>query len=169
MNKRPSKFLRPRQQQEVDLPGENKGLIYVADEYGLALDPKAWCKDNCNTCYGRGFMWKRGTRVVAAHYDEKGNKVPERTEPHDEMHPCPSAVERYKKKRKEIEERLHRAKKSGRSEARELEKIHFENGHGIKLLDEKDMIMMRTPSSEGDVEGVPNVPPPPEKLTLSNV
>lgn len=141
------RFGPPRNKLKVELDDKNVVEFYTHDEYGLALDPKLWCKSSCTDCNGSGRIWKYTQRVV-----KKGEKgQPDKTEPHREMHPCPRANRRYNSKREEVVERLHRAKTRGGEDAevRALEKIHAENGHGIKLT--KSPLDLRTPSGEKDV------------------
>lgn len=98
----------------------NAAEFYTHDEYGLALDPRLWCKRACNNCNGTG-------RIIKI--------VQENGKPTRQMHPCPRANSRYNLTREAVAGRVFRAGKRGgeEGECRELERIHLENGHRIKV------------------------------------
>lgn len=151
----------PRNKIKVQLPGQNNAAeIYTHDEYGLAIDPKFWARSACTDCYGRGQTWKRGKRIIKAarwSEDKKTLLEPEKSEPHEEMIPCHCAMRRYNRTREMVQDRLHRAQTSGKSETRELERIHAENGHYCKFT--RGPILEATPSDEEAVAKIEDTAP----------
>lgn len=119
------KYGRPLQKVTMQLDSDQRAVeVYSHDEYGLALDPVFWCDSGCNHCFGKGRIWKVDMQTSLVEGERKR-----------EMHPCPCSLRGYTKVRKEVETRIHAAQHRGGDEeaCRELERIHAENGHGIKL------------------------------------
>lgn len=122
----------PKQKAIIKVSEGNTMEIYTHDEYGFAIDPKVWAQERIrDCCHGRGFYWKKVDRQETL-TDLEGKKYSVK-KPHDEMHPCGCALNRYQKFRENAEKRLLAANARGEDPAAELMRIHAEFGHVVKI------------------------------------